>query len=79
MLKQFTEKFWRGRVEKTKIGYPWSKMPDQAVLTFIDYNTKQPYKIGLSLKDVNTRVLSGQCKEVTIRILGYDKAEIDCE
>ncbi len=63
----------------THLDYVWSNMPDQAKLTFIDDQTRQPYSIEISLKDANARVLSGQCKRVTIRILDYDKAEVVCK
>ena len=65
--------------ESTALDYVWSKMPEEAKLTFIDHHTRQPYSINVSLEDVNSRVLSGQCKRVTIRILSYDKAEVVCK
>ena len=65
--------------EKTSLDYVWSKMPEEAKLTFIDDQTRQSYNINVSLKEADARVHSGQCKRVTIRILGYDKAEIVCK
>ena len=61
------------------LDYVWSKMPAQAKLTFIDDQTRQSYSIDVLLKDADARVLSSQCKRVTIRILSYDKAEVVCK
>ena len=60
------------------LDYLWSKMPEEAKLTFID-QTRQSYSINVSLKEANARVLSGQCKRVVIRILSYDKVEVVCK
>jgi len=65
--------------EATSLDYVWSKMPEEAKLTFIDDHTRQPFSINISLKEANARVLSGQCKRVAIRILSYDKAEVVCK
>ena len=65
--------------ESTHLDYSWSNMPDQAKLSFLDYETRKSYSIEVSLTDVNAHVLSGKCKQVTIRILDYDKAEVACK
>lgn len=57
----------------------WSKVPDQISLHFVDEKDRRPYVIPLSLTNVNQQVRSGKCREVTIRILDYDKAEAICK
>lgn len=57
----------------------WSNIPERGTVTFIDDKSRQPYKIAVSLADVNKQVNAGNCRTVTIRILGYDKAEIACQ
>src|SRR3954465_3725998 len=47
--------------DKVLLDEPWSKAPEAATITFLDYNTKQPYKIPVSLADVNAKVYSGEC------------------
>jgi hypothetical protein len=66
-------------ISKTTLDVPWSKMPDQAKVTFIDDKTRQSYAIIVSLVELNKRVQAGSCKTVTLRIVDYDKAEISCE
>jgi hypothetical protein len=58
---------------------PWGKAPDKAMVTFLDDKTRKPYKIPVSLADVNAKVSSGECKRVTIRILDYEKADVSCK
>ena len=65
--------------EKTHLDYVWSNMPNQARVTFVDEQTRQRYNIDIVLTEANAKVLSGQCKRVTIRILDYDKAEVVCK
>ena len=57
----------------------WPKLPDLSKLTFKDEKTRKNYTVPLSLTNINQQVRSGKCKEVTIRILDYDKAEIVCQ
>ena len=45
-------------------------------ITFIDFKTRQPFNIALSLQSINEQIKSGGCRAITIRILDYDKAEI---
>lgn len=66
-------------ISATLLDVGWSKAPDQAKLTFIDDKTRKNYSIPVSLTNVNQQVRSGKCREVTIRILDYDKAEIACK
>ncbi len=65
-------------VSKTAVGVSWPNLPS-AKLTFVDDKTRQRYNIGVSFVVVNAQVRTGKCKNVTIRILSYDKADVICE
>lgn len=48
-------------------------------VNFFDRHTKHLYSIELSLSPIRERVLLGDCRQVTLRILSYEKAELFCE
>ena len=66
-------------ISSTEWDVDWSSAPSEAKLTFVDDKTRQRYTIPLSLTNVNQQVRSGKCREITIRILDYDKAEAVCK
>ena len=66
-------------ISSTIYDVPWSKVPDQAKVTFIDEQTRQSYEIVVSLVEVNKQVQAETCHTVTLRISDYDKAEIVCQ
>ena len=61
----------------TYLDLRWPNVPT-GILTFVDDKTRQPYKIILSFAEVNPKIQSGQCQEITTSILDYDKAEVIC-
>lgn len=64
-------------IGKTDLHFRWPDLPD-AKLTFIDEHTRKPYSIELSLVDAYEKIQSGAYRNVTIRILSYEKAEVIC-
>jgi len=65
-------------VSTTSVSAEWPNLPG-AKINFIDRQTRKPYSMEVSLASVNERVLSGECHDVVILILDYDKAEVDCK
>ena len=65
-------------ISQTIVNFEWPFLPN-AKVTFIDKITRQSYSIQISFASANERIKSGKCREVTIRILSYDKAEVVCE
>jgi hypothetical protein len=65
-------------ISKTTVSAKWPNLPN-AKIDFIDRHTRKPYSIEVSFASVNDRILSGKCHQVTIRILDYDKADVNCE
>jgi hypothetical protein len=57
------------------------RWPDAATgkVNFIEYDTEQHYSIDVSLAEVGERIRAGECRQVTLRILSYEKAEMVCE
>lgn len=62
----------------TILDVEWPSVPS-ATLSFIDYKTRTPYKIAISLAAANEQVNAGGIQKVTFRILSYDKAVVVCE
>ena len=65
-------------IAKTAVGVEWPNLP-RAKLTFVDHKTRQPYTIDLVFTAVDDQIRQGNCRNVTIRILDYDKADVVCE
>lgn len=65
-------------ISATILNVPWPQSPGGKVL-FIDYQTKKPYSVEISLLSINEQVFAGKCRHVIIRILDYDKAQAECE
>ena len=65
-------------ISKTIGGLPWPNLPSAKII-FIDEITRKSYSIQISFASVNERIKSGKCREVIIRILSYEKAEVVCE
>jgi hypothetical protein len=63
---------------KTVMDFEWPFLTT-AKLTFVDDKTRKPYSINLDFEKVNKEIRAGTCKQVTIRILAHDKAEVACE
>lgn len=58
---------------------PWEGIPDDGKMTFIDQDSRKHYSVAISLAAVNGQVKAGGCREVTLTILSYDKAEASCK
>jgi hypothetical protein len=65
-------------ISSTAVSVKWPNLPNAKII-FIDRQTRKPYNIEISFASINERILSGKCRQVTIRILDYDKAEVNCE
>jgi hypothetical protein len=65
-------------ISKTAIGVQWPYLP-AAKLTFIDGKTRQPYTIDVQFTAANDQIRQGNCRNVTLRILDYDKADVVCD
>ena len=65
-------------ISKGILDLEWPFLPD-AKITFIDEITRNHYSIPISFESANERIKSGKCREVIIRILSYEKAEVVCE
>jgi len=64
-------------VSKTAVGSEWPSVPS-AKITFVDQKSRAPYSLDVDLSGVNKQVAYGKCGHVTVRILGYDKADAIC-
>ena len=62
----------------TCLDFRWPRLLT-AKVTFIDDITRKPYAIDLSFNEANEKIQAGQCREVVIKILSYEKAEVICK
>jgi len=65
-------------ISKTAVSVEWPNL-SSAKITFVDDTTRKLYSVEVSLSAVNQDVRSGPCRQVTIRILDYEKADAICE
>ncbi len=65
-------------VFKTTVDQVWRYDPS-AIVTFIDFETREPYRVPISFEEVNTRIRAGQCRRVVVTIFDYDRATVRCE
>ncbi len=65
-------------VFKTTVDQVWRYDPS-AIVTFIDFETREPYRVPISFEEVNTRIRAGQCRRVVVTIFDYDRATVHCE
>ena len=59
-------------IVKTDVSIPWPSAPS-AKIRCIDYKTRKPYTIDVSLSIVNEQVDAGGIQHVTFRILVYGR------
>ena len=63
---------------KTTLGVEWPSVRD-AVIAFVDDQTRKRYHISVPLQAINQRIIAGSYRKVTFRILDYEKVEVVCE
>jgi hypothetical protein len=63
---------------KTTISVPWPA-ETSAVITFIDWNTKERFTLNVSFPEISDLVSAGQCKHVVFVIEEYDRGSVRCE
>lgn len=65
-------------ISKTDMSVKWPYV-ENATITFVDDKTRARFNIEVSLLEANQKIRLGGVREVTFRILAYDKATVLCE